>query len=154
MGKYPDINNRYIFKGEPVNIGWFLFNADWLSAEEYELIANLEEGQEVKLMLPGGETRTMKRVSENHQVEPDQFHRTPMPIDLRASIRNTCEAFDKSDRAFILDEEEISLTFFFEQNCDTLPAAQFYDIFSLPKHEKIDFGGSAQTLPLTLKRIH
>lgn len=87
------------------------------------------------------------------KVKPDQFHRIPMPIELRPSIRETCQHFDGSERMYILDEEEISLLYFFEQNVDALPAAQFYDIFSLPKGEKINFGGGAAETK-TLKRLH
>lgn len=95
----------------------------------------------------------MTNKPDNKTVEPDQFSRYPMPVDLRPSIRRTCESFDESDRAFILDEEEISLLFFFEENVDGLPASSFYEIFSLNIGESVTFGGGAAGIS-TLKRVY
>lgn len=81
------------------------------------------------------------------------FDEAPVPEKLIPSIRNTCESFDESDRAFILDERETSLTYFFEENVGKLSANDFYDIFSLQKGEKKTFGGGAQAIS-TIKRIH
>lgn len=153
MRQLTSVRNHYVLEGEPVNIGWFLFNTDWLSAEELEYICNLKEDEFCYLTKPGGETIKIERVSEDWQPERDEFDRTPMPFDLRPSIRNTCESFDESDRMYILDEEEVSLTFFFEENCDALPANEFYHIFSLDVGESRVYGGGAAGTS-TLKRLH
>jgi len=84
---------------------------------------------------------------------PDTFNQVPIPIELRPSIRNTCEFFDESSINFTLNGEEISLTLFFEDNVDRLSANDFYNIFALERRKSIIFGGGASATSI-LRRIN
>jgi len=87
----------------------------------------------------------------------DDLGTTPVPLELRTSIRKTAEFLDSTNNKYVLTDPDIGwslqtdLVSFWEENCDQLPANVFYRIFSLSKGECIVFGGGAAA-SITLRR--